>query len=324
MRGRFSIVLTAGLALLLAMSAASAQSGFTKPLRLVVPYPPGGSSDVQARVVGMRLAERIGQPVVVDNKPGASAIIGTDFVAKQPPDGHTLLFVAPPFVLTPFAVAKLPYDVQEDFVPVSLVARAPMLVAVGRDFPATTFGELVARARAEPGKVAYGSVGAGGLGHLSSELLSRRLNLTLLHVPYKGSAPALTDLAGGRIAMMLTTPLDLAGQLNAGTVRALAIGSAQRSRFLPDVPTLAEAGFAGIDLGYWFSGIAVRSGAPQDLVNRLSVEISAVLKNPDVHAKLEAQSVDVIGSTPAEFATFLNAEHARWAEAVALAGIKPQ
>lgn len=312
----------AGIACAVCAGAAFAQADFSRPLRLVVPYPPGGSSDIQARLVGQGLSERLGQPVLVDNKPGASSVIGTDYVAKQPADGLTLLLAAPPFVITPYTEQKLPYDVKKDFAPVSLVARAPMLVAVGKDYPAKNFAELVARARAEPGKVTYGSVGAGGLGHLSTELLSQRLNLDLLHVPYKGSAPALVDLVGGRIALMLTTQLDLASQLGAGSVRLLAIGAPKRSRFLPEVPTIAEAGFGELDLGYWFSGISIRAGTRSELVNRLSSEIAVVLKRPEVREKLDVQSVDVIGSTPPEYGTFLDAEHARWAAATA--GIKPK
>lgn len=323
MRRPWAAQVAGGIALVLASSVALAQIEPGKPIRLVVPYPAGGSSDVQARLVAHGLGERLRQPVIVENKPGASSIIGTDFVVKQPADGHTMLLAAPPFVITPYTEQKLPYDVKKDFAPVSLLARAPMVVAVGAAFPAKSFGDLVAKAKAEPGRLAYGSVGSGGLGHLSTELLARRLGITLLHVPYKGSAPALTDLAGGRIAMMLTTHLDLAPQLKAGSVRVIATGAPQRSRFLPDVPTIGELGFGGIDLGYWFSGIVMRAGTQPDLINRLSVEIAEIIKRPDVRAKLDVQSVDVIGSTPAEYAAFLSAEHARWAEAVGIAGLKP-
>jgi tripartite-type tricarboxylate transporter receptor subunit TctC len=313
-----------GAALMVAASLASAQSEALRPIRLVVPYPAGGSSDVQARFVAHGLAERLGQAVIVDNKPGASSIIGTDYVHKQPADGLTLLLAAPPFVITPYIEAKLPYDAKKDFAPVTLLARAPMLVAVPSAFPGKGFAELVAKAKAEPGRLAYGSVGSGGLGHLATELLSRRLGLALLHVPYKGSAPALTDLAAGRISLMLTTQLDLAAQLNAGSVRVLATGASQRSRFLPDVPAIGELGFGQMELGYWFSGIVMRAGTRPEVVNRLSSEMAATIKRPDIRAKLDVQSVEVIGSTPAEYAAFLNAEHARWAEAVAIAGIKPQ
>jgi tripartite-type tricarboxylate transporter receptor subunit TctC len=311
----------AALALALIASSAFAQTE-TRPIRVVVPYPPGGSSDIQARLVAQGLSERIGQAIIVENKPGASSMIGTDFVAKQPADGLTMLLAAPPFVITPYTEQKLPYDVKKDFAPVSLLTRAPMLVAVGKESSAKSLSDLVARARAEPGKVAYGSVGSGGLGHLSTALLARRLKLDLLHVPYKGSAPALTDLAGGRIAMFLTTQLDLAAQLGAGSVRVLAIGSPQRSRFLPEVPTIAEAGLGSIDLGYWFAGLSMRAGTRPEIVNRLSAETAAVLKRADVRAKLDVQSVDVIGSTAAGYGAFLEAEHARWAEATA--GLKLQ
>jgi tripartite-type tricarboxylate transporter receptor subunit TctC len=199
-----------------------------------------------------------------------------------------------------------------------------MVVAVGSAYPGKGLAELVAKAKAEPGRLAYGSVGSGGLGHLSTELLARRLGINLLHVPYKGSAPALTDLAGGRIALMLTTQLDLAAQLGAGTVRVLATGARERSRFLPNVPTVGELGFGEVDLGYWFSGIMARSGTRSETVNRLSQELAGILKRPDVRAKLDVQSVEVIGSTPAEYGAFLSAEHARWAEAVGIAGLKPQ
>ncbi|MCC6473841.1 MAG: tripartite tricarboxylate transporter substrate binding protein [Burkholderiales bacterium] len=323
MQTRNFIRLAAGFAAAFAACAALAQAEIAKPLRLVVPYPPGGSSDVQARLVGAGLAERIGQSVIVDNRPGAAGIIGAEYVARQPADGHTLLLAAPPFVITPYTVAKLPYDVRRDFAPLSLVARAPMLVAVGRDFPAGTFASLVALAKERPGKVTHAYIN-GGVGHLSGALLARRLKIELLNVPYKGSAPALADLVGGHVAMLLTTQLDLAAQLGAGTVRVLAIGAPQRSRFLPDVPTLAEAGFPGVELGYWFSGLGMRAGTRADLLERLSSDIAAVLKQADVRQKLDVQSVDVIGSTTAQYAAFLEAELGRWAEAVAIAGIKPQ
>lgn len=307
--------------LTLAATSAIAQMYPGKPVRLVVPYPAGGSSDLQARIVGQGLGERLGQPVIVENKPGASASIGTDFVAKQPADGYTLLLAAPPFVITPHVQKRLPYDARKDFSGVTLLTRAPMVVAVGSGFAGKGFADLVVRARAEPGLVTYGSVGAGGQGHLATELLARRLGVRFLHVPYKGSAPAITDLAGGQIAMMLTTQLDLASQISAGRVWVVATGAPQRSVFLPDVPTIQELGFAGIDLGFWFSGVVARAGTPFDIVSLLSAEIAAVMKRPDVRAKLAAQSVEVIGSTPAEFDAFLNAEHARVAEAVSISGV---
>ena len=313
-----------GIALALAAAVAWGQTDSGKTIRLVVPYPAGGSSDVQARLVAHGLAERLGQPVIVENKPGASSIIGTEFVAKQPADGLTMLLAAPPFVITPYTEQKLPYDVKTEFAPVTLLARAPMVVAVGASYSGKSLADLVAKAKAEPGRVPYGSVGSGGLGHLSTELLARRLGISLLHVPYKGSAPALTDLAGGRIALMLTTQLDLAAQLGAGSVRVLATGAPQRSKFLPDVPTIAELGFGKVDLGYWFSGIVMRAGTRPEALNRLSREMAGIIKRPEVRAKLDVQSVDVVGSTPAEYGAFLNAEHARWAEAVAIAGLKPR
>jgi tripartite-type tricarboxylate transporter receptor subunit TctC len=317
-----SLRIAGGTILAVVACAALAQAEPGRPVRLVVPYPPGGSSDIQARLVAQGLAERLGQPVLVENRPGASAVIGTDYVARQPADGTTLLLAAPPFVITPYTEQKLPYDVKKDFAAVSLLSRAPMLVAVSRDSPAKTFADLVNQARAQPGKLAYGSVGAGGLGHMATELLAQRLKLDLVHVPYKGSAPALVDLAGGRLALMLTTQLDMAAQLGAGSVRVVAIGAPQRSRLLPDVPTVSEAGFGTVDLGNWFSGISMRAGTRADWVNRLSSEIAAVLRRPEVRDRLDAQSVDVVGSTPAEYEAFLNAEHARWAEVTAV--MKPR
>lgn len=305
------------LAFALVAGAACAQPERARPLRVIVPYPAGGSSDIQARLVAQGLSERLGQPVVVENRPGASAIAGTDYVARQPADGTTLLLAAPPFVITPHTESKLPYDARRDFVAVSLLSRAPMLVAVGRDSPARSVADLVAQARAQPGRLAYGSVGAGGLGHMATELLAQRLGLELLHVPYKGSAPALVDLAGGRIAMMLTTQLDMAAQLSAGTVRVLATGSTQRSRLLPAVPTLGESGVGAIDLGQWFSGLVARAGTRGDWIERMAAETGAVLQRAEVRERLEAQSAEPVGSTAAAFAAFLDTEHARWAEVTA-------
>lgn len=304
-------LLAATLALLCQVAFAQVEPG--RPLRMVVPYPPGGSSDIQARLVAQGLAERLGQPVIVENRPGASAVIGTEHVARQPPDGTTMLLAAPPFVITPHTEQKLPYDVKKEFAGVSLLSRAPMLVAVPRDSPVKGFPDLVNLARAQPGRLAYGSVGAGGLGHMATELLAQRLKLELLHVPYKGSSPALVDLAGGRLAMMLTTQLDMAAQLAAGSVRVLATGALQRSKSLPDVPTVSEAGFGAIDLGNWFSGVSMRAGTRPEWIGRLSAEIAAVLQRPDIRDRMDAQNVETVGSTPAQYEAFLETEHARWA-----------
>jgi tripartite-type tricarboxylate transporter receptor subunit TctC len=307
--------------LLAAIAALAATPGFsqtfpTRTLHLIVPYPAGGSSDTQARVVAQALSGRVGQPVVVENKPGASAIVGTSYVKGQPADGYTVLLAAPPFVITPRVQANVPYDPEADFVGVSVIARAPMVVAVRSAFPARTFAELVAKAKAEPGKVTYASVGAGGQGQLATELMMQRLGMQLLHVPYKGSAPALVDLAGGHVDVMLTTPLDLASQLQSGLIRVIATGAPQRSPILPDVPTIQESGFSGVDLGYWFSAIVVRAGTPAPIVRRLSSEIAAVMKDPEVRAKLASQSVELIGAPAAESDAFIKAQGARIAEAM--------
>jgi len=315
---------TLGLALAFHLHAASAQDYPTKLLRIIVPYPAGGSSDIQARIVAQGLSVRFGQPVIVENKPGASAIIGTDFVMKQPADGYTLLLAAPPFVIAPYVQAKVPYELKKDFVGISLVTRAPMVVAVSSTFPVRSFADLVTKAKAEPGKISYGSVGVGGQGHLATELLARRLGLKFVHVPYKGSAPALTDLAGGQINMMVTTLLDLRSQRDAGLIRVIATGAPQRSAFLPDVPTIQESGFAGVDLGYWFSAIVVRTGTPPQIINRLSREIAEVTKQPDVRAMLTAQGVELIGSSPAACDEFLESENSMVDEAVRISGVKPE
>ena len=321
-------VARAGIALALACALvanlAAAQTYPSQPLHLIVPYAAGGSSDIQARIIAQGLAERFGLPVVVENKPGASAIIGTDYVAKQPADGYNLLLAAPPFIITPHVQEKVAYEVKRDFVCVSLLTRAPMVVAVTASFPARDFAELVARAKAQPGKVSYASVGIGGQGHLVTELLAKQLGIELLHVPYKGSAPALADLAGGQVSMMLTTPLDLVAQRDAGLIRVIATAAPQRSPFLPDVPTIAESGFADIDLGYWFSAIVIRSATPPEIVSRLAAATGEVIKQPEVRAKLAAQSVETIGSSPAACEDFLAAETDQVAEAVRLSGVKPE
>jgi tripartite-type tricarboxylate transporter receptor subunit TctC len=324
MKNLWIVRATLGLAFAFHLHAALAQDYPTKLLRIIVPYPAGGSSDVQARIVAQGLSVRFGQPVIVENRPGASAIIGTDFVTKQPADGYTLLLAAPPFVIAPYMHAKVPYELKKDFVCVSLVTRAPMVVAVSSAFPVHSFADLVMKAKAEPGKISYGSVGVGGQGHLVTELLARRLGLEFVHVPYKGSAPALTDLAGGQINMMLTTPLDLRTQRDAGLIRVIATGAPQRSAFLPDVPTIQESGFAGVDLGYWFSAIVVRAGTSPQIINRLSREIAEVTKQPDVRAKLMVQGVELIGSSPVACDEFLYRENATVEEAVRISGVKPE
>ena len=312
------------LALICAAAPALAQTFPSKPVRFVVPFAPGGQSDVVARTVGQKLSERWGQPVVVENKAGAATTIGADYVAKAPADGYTILLAPAPFVITQYAYPKLPYDSRRDFTPVTLLVTNPLVVAVNpARVAAKTFAEFVALARQDPGRLAYGTPGNGSLPHLAVELFRLQAGIDTLHVPYKGGGPAVLDLVAGQIAFMFASPLEVMPNVKAGKLTVLGVTSDRRVSYWPDVPTLKESGYKEYEAYAWF-GVVAPAATPKDIVARLNADIVAVLKSPDVAERLAAQGADVAATTTEEFGRFLAAEHARWSAAVKAANVVVQ
>ena len=305
-------------------TAAFGQSFPSKPVRFIVPFAPGGQSDVVARTVGQKLSERWGQPVVVENKPGAATTIGADLVAKAPADGYTILLAPAPFVITQYAYPKLPYDSRRDFTPVVLMVTNPLVVTVNPTrMPARNFADFVAAIKREPGRVSYGTPGNGSLPHLAVELFRLQSGIDALHVPYKGGGPAVLDMIGGQIAFMFASPLEVMPNVKAGKLNVLAVTSARRVSYWPEVPTMKESGYPDYEAYAWF-GVVAPAATPRDVVAKLNADIVAVLKTPDITERLAAQGADVAAGTAEEFGRFLTAEHARWSAAVKAANVTVQ
>ena len=314
--------LSAGLlALASAPAAAQAATYPSKPIRIVVPYPPGGFNDTLARTVGARLQTVWGQPVTVDNKPGGGTVIGTDAVAKSAPDGHTLFIMPFAFAVNPSIFKKLPYDPVKDFAPITLAATTPNLLVVGPAVKAGSVAELITQAKG--GGLNYASTGVGSSNHLSMEKFKQMAGVDITHVPYKGSAPAVTDLLGGQVGVMFDNIPNVIQHVKSGKLRALAVTSPKRSPHVPDLPTVAEAGVPGYEVSVWF-GIAAPGGTPAPIVDKLHDEIVRTLNLPEVKEKFSAQGVDVVGSTPAQFAAHLKEQSTLWAKVVKDAGVTPE
>jgi tripartite-type tricarboxylate transporter receptor subunit TctC len=278
---------------LLATSALAADYP-VKPITIIVPYPPGGSSDIQARLVAKGLAERLGQPVLVDNRPGAGGRIGVSLAARAAPDGYTLLFASlSPFAIEPVVRSNVGYDPQRDFVLISMLVEMPFLLVVSSDSPARSLPELIALGRKQPGGLTYASWGAGSAGHLLTEMLKRAAQIDAVHVPYKGEAPALLDILGGRVSMMFVTTVAAMPHIQSGKLRALAATSTRRLPMLPAVPTMAQSGFDGIDLQLW-SSLAAPAKTPPEIVARLERETAAVLRSAEVARFAQSQAASPI------------------------------
>ncbi len=307
---------------LLGASGTTAQTWPAKPIRIVVPYAPGGAVDTIARVTGQRLSERLGQPVLIDNKPGAGANIGMDAVAKAAPDGYTLLMAANALATNGSLFAKLPFDPQKDLAPVGQIGHAPLVVVVPATSTAKTFKDLLTQARAEPGKLTYATAGNGSSGHLAGEALKQAAHIDVLHVPYNGGAPALTDLLGERISFMPINPVEVISHINAHKLRALAVASPKRLGLLPDVPTIAESGLPDFEVSVWW-GLMAPAATPAGTVARLNAELQKVLAEPALQSRLAELGVVVSGGSSAQFGEFLRAETTRWGRVVKAANIKP-
>jgi tripartite-type tricarboxylate transporter receptor subunit TctC len=306
---RLALGLCACLALPL---AAHAQGWPTKgPIKFIVVYPPGGASDVTARLIGAKLGEVLGQNVVIENKPGANGIIATDFVAKSPPDGYTMLMAnLGPNALNPVVYKKLPYDAIKDFQGVTLTTTVPQVVVVNPDLPVKTIPELIAYVKANPGKVSFGSAGQGASNHLSGELLNSLGGIKMQHVPYKGDAPSIVDLIGGSIQVALPTTVAGLPHVRSGKLRAIGVTSAKRLDTLPDVAAVAET-LPGYEAVSW-GGVMVPAGTPPEIVKRLNTEINKILKMPDIAEKLQNLGAIIVGSTPEEFDKYVKDEIAKW------------
>ena len=303
--------------------AASAQSDWpTKPLRMIVPFPPGGVTDIVARAVGVKLGAELGQQVVIDNKAGASGAIGAELGAKAAPDGYTLIMGnISTLAINPVTFAKLAYDPVTSFDPVSMVAVQPLLIAVNPEVPAKTLAELVQLAKSRPGQLSYGT--AGSSIHLAVEQFSTQAGIRMNHVPYKGSAPAVSDLVGGQIQVLFDPFSSLYPQVSAGKVRALAISTEKRSTVAPTIPTVAEQGYVGFDVSSW-QGIVVPAGTPRPIVQRLNRELAKVLASADIREKFAQFSAVPSATTPEQFGQTIREEIARWQKVAQTAGVKPE
>jgi tripartite-type tricarboxylate transporter receptor subunit TctC len=309
------------LAALAVPSLAGAQGYPTKPVRFIVPFAPGGSTDIIGRTVAQKLTELWGQTVIVDNRPGGSTVIGTDLVAKSPPDGHTLLVTPAPFTIVPSLIAKLPYDPAKDFEPITLINTTPLVVVVHPGVPAKSVKELIALAKAKPGALNYGSSGAGGSNHLAGELFNAMAGVKTVHIPYKGNAPALTDLLGGHVDLVYNGLTSALPFIKSGKLRALAVTSLNRSGALPDVPTLDEAGLKGFQAVAW-NGLTAPARTPQAVVAKVNADVMKIMKSPELAERLKAEGSDPVGSTPERYAAFLREEIAKWGKVIKAAGIK--
>jgi tripartite-type tricarboxylate transporter receptor subunit TctC len=289
---------------------------------MIVPYPPGGSADILARAIGAKVGEGLGQPVVIDNRPGAGTIIGTEATAKSAPDGYTfMLGTVSSHAINPALNPKLPFDPVKDFTPVSLVASIPFAMIVHPSVPAKSVQEFVALAKSKPGQLNYSSAGNGTSNHLAGELLKSMAGIDIVHVPYKGSAPALNDLIAGQVSLMFDLVLTAAPHIKSGAVRGLAVTGAQRSAVLPELPTVAESGLRGYEVSAWF-GIFAPAGVPQPVAKRLNAEFVKVMREPDLKQRLASLGADPLTSTPEEFSTYLRSEIDKWAKVVKASGMK--
>ena len=311
-------------ATLLAAPAVRAQTTWpNKPIRMIVPYTPGGFTDVTARLISQKLQERLGQPVTIDNKPGANSIIGVDLIAKAPPDGSTFGVVIAAFAANTSLYPKLPYDPKKDLAAVSLIGISPLVAAVNNDAPFKTAAELVAYARRYPGKVSFGSSGNGSAAHLTTEYFKAVTGSFMVHIPYRGAAPALTDLMGGQIQLFFDAASGLLNPGKTGKVRLIGVASERRLAAAPDLPTFIEQGIGGFTGSTW-AGVLAPAGTPKEIVRRVADEVARIVRLEDVKTRLEAMGTIPVGGTPEEFEAFIAAETAKWGKVIRDAKVTPE
>lgn len=299
-----------------------AQAWPTHPLKYVVPFPAGGTTDILARIIGPKLGTALGQPVVVDNRPGAGGVLGADVVAKSPPDGYTILgSTISTHAINAALNPKMPYDSAKDFSAVTLIGSVPIVMIVAANSPFKTFADVLAYGRANPGKLSFATAGNGTSQHMSGELFKLQGKVFAVHIPYRGSAPAIQDVIGGQVSMGFDTIVVAAPHIKSGTVRALAVTSAQRVKGFDTIPTMAESGLPGFDVASW-QGIHAPANTPPALVSRLSSEVAKILEMPDVKERLDGLGLVPSGMSPAQFAAFNRSEITKWANVVKTAGLK--
>ena len=308
--------------LLALTTAAAAQDYPTKPLRLIIPFPPGGSNDVVGRIVATQLGERLGKQVVVDNRGGAGGVLGTEVAANAPPDGYTLLVISLAHTVNP-GLYKLRYDPIKSFVPVAMIGSGANVLSVHPSVPVNSVQELIALAKQKPGELNYASAGPGSFQHMGSELFKLMANVNIVHVPFKGGGPAMIDVVGGHSQVLFSSLVQTMPHIRSGKLRALGTGGAKRSAILPDVPTIAEAGVPGYEMANWW-GIVAPAGTPQAIVDRLAKEIAVVLSSPETQKQFSTEGAEVVQKTPAEFGQFIEAELTKWQRVVKEANIKPE
>ena len=292
-----------------------------RPIRLVSPFAPGGGNDLVSRTLAQALAKNIGQSVVVDNRPGATSIIGMELIARSAPDGYTLVMTSSTLAINVTLYPRLPYDSIRDFSPVSLVATTPLILAVHPSQPVTTVAELIALAKAKPGELFFPSAGTGDAPHLAAELFNIVAGVKLVHVPYKGAAIGINDLVAGRLALMFGTSPTTLPYVRAGRLRAIAVTGLKRSAVMPELPTVAESGLPGYESGSWY-GVLAAAKTPHAVVARLAAEISSALQSADVRERLKAQGVDPVGNSPEQFAAYIKLEIVKWAKVMQAANIR--
>ena len=312
-----------GFALFFCAAQALAQAYPTKPIKVTVGVPPGGPTDSVLRAVSPELSEALGQPIVVENKPGASAVIATDFAAKAAPDGYTLTFIYITHATNATLMKNLPYDTLTDLVPVSMVGRQSMVLLANPSFPANTVKELIAAAKANPGKIDYGASDSGSAPHLAGEFFKMLAGIDLTPVHYKGTAPAMTDLLAGHIKVMFVSNISALPHVKSGKLKALGVTGVTRTAQAPDIPTIAESGLPGYEVYGWY-GLAAPAKTPRPIIDRLYREVAKIAQDPKMKARLAGQGLELVGNTPEEFDAFIRAEIAKWAKVLTAAGVKPE
>lgn len=329
---RFALILAIRVIRAMVLAAAATPVGVSfaqntanypaRPIRMIVPFAPGGGLDISARLIGHKLTESWRQNVVVDSRPGAATIVGTEIASKAAPDGYTVLMITTTFAINPGLYAKLPYDAGKDFTPVTQLNSQPNVVVVAPSFAGKSVSDLIALAKSKPGALTFASPGAGSAPHLAAEMFQRAGGVSMIHVPYKGIPAAVTDVIGGRVTMLFTTTISAAPHVNSGKLRAIAITSAKRQPSMPDVPTVSETlpGYRAEA----FQGMVVPAGTPQAVVEKLSAEVARIVKLPEVTQRFQLDGAEAVGSTPKEFAAFLSAEMQKWNKVIRDAGIKTE
>lgn len=298
-----------------------AQSYPAKPIRMLIGFSPGGGADVVARSLSPQLVEALGQQIVVENRPGANGIIAAELAAKAPPDGYTLLVAPGNYAFAPAMNAKLPFDMSTAFAPVSQLAETPLLVVVHPSLPVKNMQQLIALAKSYPKKLSYASGGIGGSGHLAMELFRTMTQVQAVHVPYKGTGAAITDLIGGQVPLCFCTLPSVFPHVKSGRLRALAVTTARRTPAAPDIPTVAEAGVPGYEMSQWY-GLLAPAGTPTPIIERLNSEVGKALKHPELRSRLQSEGAEAVGSSPQEFGAFFKAEIVKWTRIVQSAGMR--